>query len=82
MHPDPTFFADASKVDASTPQPGQLLTVGGVARIVGRSPTRIRELCAELCLPDTRAGNVRVFDAAAVAKLKAEVERRQREALR
>ena len=73
-------FAEPRKVDNL--EAGKLLTIGPVARLCRRSTQRIRQLAAELGIPDTRAGIYRVFDQNAVARLKAEVERREKEAVR
>ncbi|MCX6911363.1 MAG: hypothetical protein NTY01_25430 [Verrucomicrobia bacterium] len=53
-----------------------------MAKIVGRSTTRVKELAAELQLPDIRAGTVRIFLPEHVEKIRAEVLRREREALK
>jgi hypothetical protein len=64
------------------PQPSGLLTIGPVARLCRRSTQRIRDLAVELGLPDVRVGGFRVFDSASVARLKTEIDRREREAAR
>lgn len=73
--------ADADAVDkVQNPASAALVTVGGAARIVGRSTEWIRGTAREIGLADVRAGGIRVFDAAAVARLISEKARRDREA--
>jgi DNA-binding transcriptional MerR regulator len=55
------------------------LTTGDVARILGLSPERVRELGDAGIVPftTTLTGRVRLYDGAAIARVAAERERRR-----
>jgi hypothetical protein len=66
----------------ATPTP-TYLTPADIARRVGRHPNTVKEVAAQLRLDPARTANgTRLFSEADAAKIAAEIQRREREALR